>query len=289
MSTTTNVPVTKEMRKERLDAFVADLDKDTRKAFKNIKRIYIKYLTATARVNRLKVNKAKRDAIAQRKAERSAAAEAKVLKKKCRVLLVACKKRFVPVWKAKAKVAKLRAQKLKKDERQRQKEEREAQKVERAAARAVEREAIEQRKAERAAKKAERDAAKAEKEKAKAEKETAKAEKETAKVESPLPPPVILDSVIEDADEEMDLMAEPIMTTPKTPPAPPATEKRAAWVAPDFEELEVDGTNYEVSIPAKEPALLKDGSGYGKPKGRMPKGMEAWNSEHGIWLKAIEH
>ena len=283
VTTTTNVIVTKEMRKERLDAFVADLDKDTRKAFKNIKRVYIKYLTATARVNRLKVNKAKRDAIAQRKAERSAAAEAKVLKKKCRVLLVACKKRFVPVWKAKAKVAKLRAQKLKKDERQRQKEVRETQKVERAAARAVEREAIEQRKAERAAKKAERDAAKA-------EKETAKAEKETVKVESPLPPPVILDSVIEEADEEMELMAEPIMTTPKTPPAtPPATEERAAWVAPDFEELEVDGTNYEVSIPAKEPALLKDGSGYGKPKGRMPKGMEAWNSEHGIWLKAIEH
>ena len=282
MSSTT---VTKTMRKERFEAYVGGLTKEERKAFKTIKRHYNAIKLAQTRLSKMKIAAAKKNAIAERKAERETAKLERELKKKCRPLVLELKKKLVPILKAKRQLKRLQTAKAKKEAVAKRKAERE-----------LERETKKQAKIAEDAAKAER---KQEKKAAKALKEAAKAEKETNK------PPT--------APVEVKAVVEPIVMPP-TPPTSPASQdaqpepegdelmKQLEELLPSPEEEEgrvnweqnfarlmatitVDETEYDVVKPNKEPVYNEKKSVYNKPKGKAPKDIAMWHAEAGVWLK----
>ena len=278
------------MRKERYEAYVKGLTKDERKAFKTIKRHYNAIKSAQTRLRKMKIAAAKKNAIAERKAERETAKLERELKKKCRPLLLELKKKLVPILKAKRQLKRLQTAKAKKEAVAKRKAERE-----------LEREA--KKKAKIAA-----DAAKAERKQAK---EAAKAAKEANK------PPTAPAQVKAEVKAEAKPVVEPIVMPP-TPPASPASpdaqpepegdelmkqleellpspkeedEGRANWeqnFAKLMATITVDETEYDVVKPNKEPVYNAKKSVYNKPKGKAPKDIAMWHAEAGVWLKERE-
>ena len=286
MSCTT---VTKTMRKERFEAYVVGLTKDERKAFKTIRRHYNAIKPAQTRLMKMKIAAAKKNAIAERKAERETAKFERELKKKCRPLVLELKKKLVPILKAKRQLKRLETAKAKKEAVAKRKAERE-----------LERETKKKAKKEADAAKAQR---KQEKEAAKALKEAAKAEKEANK------PPTAPAEV----KAEVKAVVDPIVMPP-TPPASPASpdaqpEPEADELMKQLEELlpspkeeegrvnweqnfarlmatiTVDETEYDVVKPNKEPVYNMKKSVYNKPKGKAPNDVARWHAEAGVWLK----
>ena len=286
MSCTT---VTKTMRKERFEGYVGGLSKDERKAFKTIKRHYNAIKGAQTRLGKMKIAAAKKNAIAERKAERETAKLERELKKKCRPLLLELKKKLDPILKAKRQLKRLKAAKAKKEAVAKRKAERE-----------LERETKKKAKIAADAAKAER---KQEKEAAKALKEAAKAEKKANKL---APAPV-------EVKAEVKAVVDPIVMPP-TPPTSPASsdaqpepegdelmkqleellpspkeeEGRANWeqnFAKLMATITVDETEYDVVKPNKEPVYNEKKSVYNKPKGKAPKDIAMWHAEAGVWLK----
>ena len=277
MSCTT---VTKTMRKERLDAYVGGLTKDKRKAFKTIKRHYNAIKGAQTRLRKMKIAASKKNAIAERKAEREKAKLERELKKKCRPLLLELKKKLVPILKAKRQLKRLQTAKAKKEAVAKRKAERE-----------LEREAKKKAKIAADAAKAERKQAK---EAAKAEKEankppTAPAQVKTevkAEVEPivmPPTPPASPDAQPEPEGDELMKQLEELLPSPKE-----EDEGRANWeqnFAKLMATITVDETEYDVVKPNKEPVYNEKKSVYNKPKGKAPKDIAMWHAEAGVWLK----
>ena len=296
MSCTT---VTKTMRKERFEAYVGGLSKDKRKAFKTIKRHYNAIKGAQTRLRKMKIAAAKKNAIAERKAERETVAAAKKnaiaerkteretaklereMKKKCRPLLLELKKKLVPILKAKRQLKRLETAKAKKEAVAKRKAERELEKETKKAA------------------KKEADAAKAErkqaKEAAKAEKEANKAPPAPVKAETkpvveaivmpPTPPasPASPDAQPEPEGDELMKQLEELLPSPKE-----EDEGRANWeqnFAKLMATITVDETEYDVVKPNKEPVYNAKKSVYNKPKGKAPKDIAMWHAEAGVWLK----
>ena len=278
MSCTT---VTKTMRKERFEVYVKGLTKDERKAFKTIKRHYNAIKAAQTRLKKMKIAAAKKNAIAERKAEREKAKLERELKKKCRPLLLELKKKLVPILKAKRQLKRLKTAKAKKEAVAKRKAEREqvreAKKKAKIAADAA--------KAER---KQAKEAAKAEKEANKAPPAPVKAEVKPV-VESivmpPTPPasPASPDAQPEPEGDELMKQLEELLPSPKE-----EDDGRANWeqnFAKLMETIMVDETEYDVVKPNKEPVYNAKKSVYNKPKGKAPKDIAMWHAEAGVWLK----
>ena len=284
MSCTT---VTKTMRKERFEVYVKGLTKDERKAFKTIKRHYNAIKGAQTRLKKMKIAAAKKNAIAERKAEREKAKLERELKKKCRPLLLELKKKLVPILKAKRQLKRLQTAKAKKEAVAKRKAERE-----------LEREAKKKAKIAADAAKAERkqakEAAKAEKEAAKAEKEANKPPTAPAQVKTevkaevdpivmPPTPPASPDAQPEPEGDELMKQLEELLPSPKE-----EDEGRANWeqnFAKLMATITVDETEYDVVKPNKEPVYNEKKSVYNKPKGKAPKDIAMWHAEAGVWLK----
>jgi len=277
MSCTT---VTKTMRKERFEAYVGGLSKDERKAFKTIKRHYNAIKLAKTRLRKMKIAAAKKNAIAERKAERATAKLERELKKKCRPLLLELKKKLVPILKAKRQLKRLEAAKAKKEAVAKRKAERELEKETK-------------KKAKIAA-----DAAKAERKQAKEAAKTAKEANKppTAPVKAEVKPvvePIVMPPTPPASPASPDAQPEPegdelMKQLEELLPSPKEEEGRANWeqnFAQLMATITVDETEYDVVKPNKEPVYNEKKSAYNKPKGKAPKDIAMWHAEAGVWLK----
>ena len=277
MSCTT---VTKTMRKERFEGYIKGLTKEERKAFKTIKRHYNAIKLAQTRLSKMKIAAAKKNAIAERKAERETTKLERELKKKCRPLVLELKKKLVPILKAKRQLKRLETAKAKKETLAKRKAERE-----------LERETKKKAKIAEDAAKAER---KRVKEAAKTEKEANKPPPAPAEVKAevkavvgpivmpPTPPtsPASQDAQPEPEGDELMKQLEELLPSPK--------EERVNWeqnFARLFDTITVEETEYDVVKPNKEPVYNEKKSVYNKPKGKAPKDMAMWHAEAGVWLK----
>ena len=275
MSCTT---VTKTMRKERFEGYVKGLTKEERKAFKTIKRHYNAIKLAQTRLSKMKIAAAKKNAIAERKAERETTKLERELKKKCRPLLLELKKKLVPILKAKRQLKRLKAAKAKKEAVAKRKAERELEKETKKKAKIAADAAKEERKQEK-------EAAKAEKEANKPPTAPVKAEDKSVVdpiVMPPTPPssPASPDAQPEPEGDELMKQLEELLPSPK--------EERVNWeqnFARLFDTITVEETEYDVVKPNKEPVYNEKKSVYNKPKGKAPKDMAMWHAEAGVWLK----
>ena len=283
MSCTT---VTKTMRKERFEAYVGGLSKDERKAFKTIKRHYNAIKSAQTRLRKMKIAAAKKNAIAERKAERETAKFERELKKKCRPLLLELKKKLVPILKAKRQLKRLEAAKAKKEAVAKRKAERELEKETKKKAKI----AADAAKAER------KQAAKAVKDAAKAEKEANKPAPEPVEVKAedkPVVDPIVMPATPPTSPASPDAQPEPegdelMKQLEELLPSPKEDEGRANWeqnFAQLMATITVDETEYDVVKPNKEPVYNAKKSAYNKPKGKAPKDMAMWHAEAGVWLR----
>jgi len=287
MSCTT---VTKTMRKERFEAYVGGLTKEERKAFKTIKRHYNAIKGAQTRLRKMKIAKAKKNAIAERKAERETAKFERELKKKCRPLLLELKKKLVPILKAKRQLKRLETAKAKKEAVAKRKAERELEKETKKKAKIAADAAKAQRKQEKEAAKAVKDAAKAEKEANKPAPAPVEVKAEDKPVVDPIvmpptPPtsPASPDAQPEPEGDELMKQLEELLPSPKE-----EDDGRVNWeqnFARLMATITVDETEYDVVKPNKEPVYNAKKSVYNKPKGKAPKDIAMWHAEAGVWLK----
>lgn len=284
MSCTT---VTKTMRKERFEGYVKGLTKEERKAFKTIKRHYNAIKLAQTRLSKMKIAAAKKNAIAERKAERETTKLERELKKKCRPLVLELKKKLVPILKAKRQLKRLETAKAKKETLAKRKAERELERETKKKAKIAEDAAKAERKRVKEAAKTEKDAAKAEKEANKPPPAPAEVKAEVKAVVGPIvmpptPPtsPASQDAQPEPEGDELMKQLEELLPSPK--------EERVNWeqnFARLFDTITVEETEYDVVKPNKEPVYNEKKSVYNKPKGKAPKDMAMWHAEAGVWLK----
>ena len=287
MSCTT---VTKTMRKERFEGYVGGLSKDERKAFKTIKRHYNAIKGAQTRLGKMKIAAAKKNAIAERKAERETAKLERELKKKCRPLLLELKKKLVPILKAKRQLKRLETAKAKKEAVAKRKAERELERETKKKAKIVADAAKVERKQEKEAAKALKDAAKAEKEANKPPTAPVEVKAEVKAVVDPIvmpptPPtsPASPDAQPEPEGDELMKQLEELLPSPKE-----EDDGRVNWeqnFARLMATITVDETEYDVVKPNKEPVYNEKKSAYNKPKGKAPKDIAMWHAEAGVWLK----
>ena len=287
MSCTT---VTKTMRKERFEAYVVGLTKDERKAFKTIRRHYNAIKPAQTRLMKMKIAAAKKNAIAERKAERETAKFERELKKKCRPLVLELKKKLVPILKAKRQLKRLETAKAKKETLAKRKAEREQEREAKKKVKIAEDAAKEERKQAKATAKAEKEAAKAAKEANKPPPAPAEVKAEVKPVVEPIvmpptPPasPASQDAQPEPEGDELMKQLEELLPSPKE-----EDDGRANWeqnFARLMSTIMVDDTEYDVVKPNKEPVYNAKKSAYNKPKGKAPKDIAMWHAEAGVWLK----
>ena len=284
MSCTT---VTKTMRKERFEGYVKGLTKEERKAFKTIKRHYNAIKLAQTRLSKMKIAAAKKNAIAERKAERETTKLERELKKKCRPLVLELKKKLVPILKAKRQLKRLETAKAKKETLAKRKAERELERETKKKAKIAEDAAKAERKRVKEAAKTEKDAAKAEKEANKPPPAPAEVKADVKAVVGPIvmpptPPtsPASQDAQPEPEGDELMKQLEELLPSPK--------EERVNWeqnFARLFDTITVEETEYDVVKPNKEPVYNEKKSVYNKPKGKAPKDIAMWHAEAGVWLK----
>ena len=275
------------MRKERFEAYVVGLTKEERKALKTIKRHYNAIKGAQTRLGKMKIAAAKKNAIAERKAERETAKLERELKKKCRPLLLELKKKLVPILKAKRQLKRLETAKAKKEAVAKRKAERELERETKKKAKIAEDAAKAERKQEKKAAKALKDAAKAEKEANKPPPAPVEVKAEVKAVVDPIvmpptPPtsPASPDAQPEPEGDELMKQLEELLPSPK--------EERVNWeqnFAKLMATITVDETEYDVVKPNKEPVYNEKKSVYNKPKGKAPKDIAMWHGEAGVWLK----